>query len=129
MKGPEEWTIGPGTVMAKMSALSARFPALAEKATYGLRARGPSYLSDRPNDFELLSDCIYCQVYGLHHLRDIRQIIKTDEEGVLTDDLSTRMRYRGTKYRLITRECQNCHQPWEEVLDREYGTWYEIGDA
>lgn len=94
-----------------------------------LRAHGPSYYQSNPRDFELICPCLYCGQERLHHLRHIRQIIDTDAEGEMQDDLTVRMKYRGTKYRLIKRECMECRQPWEEVLDKEYGTWYEIGDA
>lgn len=94
-----------------------------------LRALGPSYLSDRPNYFELIGPCIYCGNTGLHHLKDIRQVIDTDEEDYYRDDLTLGTRYRGTKIRLIARECFECHQSWEEVLGKEAGTWYAIGDA
>lgn len=90
---------------------------------------GPAYKQDNPDPFELICKCIYCTHEGLHYLLDIRKIIKTDEDHTLGDDLRMKTRYRGTRYRLIKRECFNCRQPWEQILDKEYGTWYEIGEA
>lgn len=102
-----------------------RFPAMTSASgPYAGRA-----FEDPRNLFELHGPCPSCQNPDVHYMLDIRNVIDTDEEGVLQDDLTTRMRYRGTKYRLIKRECPTCHQQWDEVLDKEYGTWYETGDV